>query len=132
MIVTQLIFLAAAAANPSVSVGTMSWMTLPSIPISAGRLDGTGGRAGLLNILKKKQCDLPGVTRDNFNNLEVWYAMQIAPDGQVTKIVVEPKNCRPLESLVGAMALQLVKTNKINAPLGEHPGWYASRIRFVS
>lgn len=132
MHIFPLVCLFAATASPSLNVGTMPWASLPSIPIGEGRLDGSGGRQGLLDILRKKQCDLPGVTRDNFNNLEVWYAMEIAPDGTVSRIVVESKNCRPLESLVGAMALQLIKTNKIKAPSGEDATWFASRIRFVS
>lgn len=132
MHIFPLVYLFAATASPSLNVGTMPWATFPSIPISEGRFDGWGGRQGLLDILSKKQCNLPGVTRDNFNNLEVWYAMEVAPDGTVSRIVIESKNCRPLESLVGAMVMQLIKTNKIKAPSGEDAKWFGSRIRFVS
>ncbi|MBR0552141.1 hypothetical protein [Stakelama marina] len=117
-------------AAPEISIGSAQWEALQPLKLKAGSFNGAAARAELKRIIRSKKCDLGDVTADDFHDLTVRFAVLVAPDGAVRRIVVEQKSCLDLEKLVAAMVLQLVK--RPVPPQREEPAWYGSKVTFDS
>ena len=131
LVILQLWMLASTLTNPpAVFVRAMDWEIMAPLKFRAGPFDGSSARAHLNDIIAKKRCDLKGAKVDDYNNLTVNYALLLTPDGHINEVVVEPKDCRPLEALVAAMAITPDAVRRIIAPGGTKAAWYRSRITF--
>lgn len=113
-----------------VVVGTANWKSMGSLTLNkkartAGSLLNDVGRA-----LKAGSCAI-GDARPAKFNIQVRYALQMSPNGDVHKMLVEDVGCRPLEDLVAEIVLKPPFRNGIDPPGGAEKKWYTSGMWFT-
>lgn len=119
-----------AEAEPPLAVGSANWDSMPDLRVGGTvRQDARRLNDAVSSIFASRKCSLGAASADRYQ-LEVRYALRLAPDGRVERLLVEDKGCRPLELLVASMALDSDFLRAIEAPGGSEPRWYAARARF--
>jgi len=119
--------LAATATQIPVLIGKAEWAAAPAMRPRGdpSRID---ANEEFRSILRSNECDLHGATGTDFKKTTVRYAAFLKPDGTVERLLIEDVGCRPLEKLVGAMALEM--TTKVDPPGGSEAAWYQAAVRF--
>ncbi|HEY0312986.1 MAG TPA: hypothetical protein VGC56_10885 [Allosphingosinicella sp.] len=120
---------ASAAAGQAVETGTAPWDTLPRARVSDA-LEYPLMYGWAKQLLATDSCRKAGYRPDRFN-IDTRYAVLVAPDGDVRRIVIEENKACPGVDLVVGLALQgLSRTHKFHRTGEDHPRWYAGRITF--
>ena len=94
----------AKTAGESIETGMAKWDKLPALKAKPGHLPYSQLVESVEKILRRKECQLPGQSPKAFD-IEVPYAVLMAPDGKVQRVLVSQMNCPALESLVGFTVL---------------------------
>ena len=113
-----------------VEVGSANWAKMPALAVAPGRLPYSQFVDEVEEILLHKQCTLDGQSSKKFD-IEVPFAVQLAPDGKANRIVVGDIGCRPIESLVGVIALARSDRGDFRKAADASPRWFGSKINFT-
>ena len=128
-----LIAAAAAAMSPSVpaniDVAQANWNSYPRLvtehlAIPNGEMVGRVQR-----LMRDDQCDFEGQSARRFN-IDVNYAVELDPQGNATRILVQDVGCRPLELMVGRIASDIVARGFVRTAAPAETTLYANTINF--
>jgi hypothetical protein len=128
MIATLL--LAAAASQVPVYVGRFNPSNFPHAVKVERRMPQGELNRRVESILAKQQCRFRGQNKRRFD-LVIPYAVQMDPTGRATQVVVKDIGCEPLETLVGQVAVELLKSGdfRVQHPTGYR--WYVTDLSFA-
>lgn len=118
----------AAASQPSFDVGRANWRAFPTFSVErALPTDEMVSRAS--NILRESQCRLDGQSHSRFD-ITVPYAVQLGPDGAVTRLLVKDIGCPAMQVLVANVVYELAGAGDFRSIRMQPSRWYASEINF--
>jgi len=122
---------ASQAAGQAVETGTAPWDTLPRARVSDA-LEYPVMYGWAQQLLATDACRKAGYRPDRFT-IDTRYAVLVAPDGEVRRIVIEENKACPGVDLVVGLALQsLSRAHKFHRTGESRPRWYAGRISFAA
>jgi hypothetical protein len=128
------VLLAAAQAAPApaveVDVGRFDPAEFPQADLRERRMPHDTMLTRIENILRERQCRLAGQSHRRFD-IRVPYVVRLEPDGRPTRFVVADIGCRPLESFIGQIILELARVGDFRPTSASEPQWYASELRFM-
>lgn len=106
------------------------WDALPPVKMRSTELD-----VPLLNdwaekILSSGECSVPGMRPTRFD-IDQPYAVLVAPNGTVERIVVGDIGCAGLNSLLGSTVHGWAQAGKFRPTGASEPRWYRGRIAFA-
>jgi hypothetical protein len=106
------------------------WDSLPPVKMRSVELD-----VPLLNdwaekILSSGECSVPGMRPSRFD-IDQPYAVLVAPNGTVEKIVVGDIGCAGLNTLLGSTVLAWAQAGKFRPTGAPEARWYRGRIAFA-
>lgn len=116
------------AADQSISTGTANWEKLPDLNLR-GRLPYVQLVLAVEGLLKKGECKLAGQTDKSFD-IEVRFAVRVAPGGRATQVVVSDTGCTALNTLVGLTMFARSKRGDIE-PEATGARWFAGAMNFT-
>ncbi len=116
------------APDQSISTGTAIWEKLPALNLR-GRLPYTQLVLAVGELLKKGECKLAGQTEKAFD-IEVRFAVRVAPGGRATQVVVSDTGCTALNTLVGLTVFARSKRGDIE-PEATGARWFAGAMNFT-
>lgn len=111
-------------------VGKANWETMASLSLSKRARTANSLLTDVGRALKTGNCVIGNARPAKFN-IQVRYALQMSPNGDVHKMLVEDVGCRPLEHLVSEIVLKPPFRNGIDPPGGTEKKWYASGMWFT-
>jgi len=116
------------APDQSIAIGTMVWDKLPALKLR-GRLPYAQLVLSVQNMLKKGQCKIAGQTDKAFD-IDVRFAVRVAPGGRATQVVVSDTGCATLNTLVGLTLFARSKRGDIE-PEATGARWFAGAMNFT-
>jgi hypothetical protein len=119
----------APAVDIQVDVGRANWARMTPLPAVNRPMNMEVMAATLQTILRERQCQIAGATPRSFN-VDVPYAVQLQPDGRVSRILVGDIGCRPLETYVGSLVTELAREGVYRASGNTQARWYGSSFNF--
>jgi len=128
-----LIAAAAAAMSPSVpaniDVAEANWNAYPrlvteNLAVPNGEMVGRVQR-----LMQRDQCEFEGQSARRFS-IDVNYAVELDPQGNATRILVQDVGCRPLELMVGRIASDIVARGFVRTTPPSETTLYANTINF--
>lgn len=127
------LFLLSSIAMPAsaVTVETASgdWDKLPELSQRGYNNLAEKMQAKLYEIAESHQCPSFGLKEGRLD-FSLTFAVQYAPDGTLSRIVLPKLNCAGAESIVGGTVLEMLKGGDY-APSGKSPaGWYKGGLGF--
>lgn len=136
MMKSAILLLALAATAAPVTAQTVEatsrtrWEGLPPVKMKATELN-----VPLLNdwaekVLSSGECNVPG-QRPNRFDIDQPYAVLVAPDGTVQRILVGDAGCAGLNSLLGTTVHQWAEEGRYKPTGAAEPRWYRGRIAFA-
>jgi hypothetical protein len=134
---TLLMFAALAAAAPAgaqtVETGRADWNALPQAPMRhsyAQYIDQNRVTLWTEQVLRSGECKVKGMRPEKFD-IDVPYAVLVAPDGKVERILIPEMGCAGLNTIIGSTVMDLVKAGAFK-PTGENQAfWYGDRLAFA-
>lgn len=127
------LFLAASgtAQGQSVEIGTGDWSEVPAIQ-PRGNMHVTARIMDRLHrIAAESRCTVQGFTRRRIA-MTVPFVIRFTPQGAVERIILRDLSCPQLESVLGAVLLQMAHAGAYR-PTGENrERWYRSELSFQS
>jgi hypothetical protein len=106
-------------ADIRIDIGRVNWAQFPNLQPEPRRLP-----TGLMldrveNLLRDRECVIRGQSHRNFDITVPW-AIQVEPDGRLTRLVVADTGCRPLETFVAELVVLLARRGDLRpAPAAE-------------
>jgi hypothetical protein len=128
----SLLLAAAGTANAqSVEIADGDWSTVPVIQ-PRGKVRMTADIVDRLHkIAEETKCNISGFTPRRID-LAVPFVIQFTPQGGIGRIVLRNMRCPQLESVLGAVLLQMAQAGEYR-PTGENQErWYRSELTFLS
>jgi hypothetical protein len=120
---------APAAAAVSVETANGDWSKLPQLSQRGYEHLSEKMQAKLYEIAAAKQCPSFVLKYDRLD-MRVSFAVQYAPDGTLTRIVMPKLDCPEAESVLGGTLLEMVQAGDY-APTGKSlNGWYQGGLGF--
>ena len=116
------------APDQSISIGTAVWEKLPALNLR-GRLPYTQLVLAVDELLKKGECKLAGQTEKSFD-IEVRFAVRVAPGGRATQVVVADTGCTALNTMIGLTVFARSKRGDIE-PEATSARWFAGAMNFT-
>ena len=106
------------------------WDALPPVKMRSTELN-----VPLLNdwaekILSSGECSVPGMRPTRFD-IDQPYAVLVAPNGTVERIVVGDVGCAGLNTLLGSTVHAWAQAGKYRPTGAREPRWYRGRIAFA-
>ncbi|HEX9932763.1 MAG TPA: hypothetical protein VGB08_07975 [Allosphingosinicella sp.] len=124
----------AAAAAPAnavqVDVGRFDPAAFPQAEMRERRMPHNTMLTRIEDILRERRCRLAGQSHRRFD-IRVPYVVRLEPDGTPTRFVVADIGCRPLESFIGQIILELARVGDFRPTAANEPQWYSSELRFM-
>ena len=80
-------------------------------------------------MLQRDECAFDGQTPRRFS-IDVNYAVMIDPQGNAARIIVEDVGCRPLETYVGRIAADIMRSGYVRVAPPAEARWFGNRINF--
>ena len=81
-------------------------------------------------VLRSGECKVKGMRPDKFD-IDVPYAVLVAPDGKVERVLIPDMGCAGLNTVVGSTIMDVVKAGAFK-PTGEkQPIWVGDRLAFA-
>lgn len=125
--------LAAAAFSPSVpaniEVAEASWNAYPRLETAYLAVPSEEMVTRVERMLVNDQCVFEGQRPRRFS-INIYYALELDPQGNATRILVEDVGCRPLELMVGHIAADIVREGHVRTPAPRERTIFARRINF--
>lgn len=127
------VFLLSSIAMPAsaVTVETASgdWSKLPQLSQRGYNNLDEKMQAKLYEIAEARQCPSFGLKEGRLD-FSLTFAVQYAPDGTLSRVVLPKLNCAEAEGVVGGTLLEMLKAGDY-APSGKSPaGWYKGGLGF--
>lgn len=127
-------FLAAAAASPAgavtVEAANGDWSTLPQLSQRGYQHLSEKMQAKLYEIASSQQCNSFVPTQGRLD-LKMTFAVQYAPDGSLSRVVLPQLNCPEAEGVAGGMLLEMVQAGDYAATGKSANGWYQGTLGFT-
>jgi hypothetical protein len=119
------------AAAQKVSTGTTQWDQLPPAKIGIDDTDYSRLVRWATQELQKPECRSNGMRPNRFD-IDEPYAVLVAPDGSVTRIIVKEMGCPGLNTVIGSTLADMAKRGKFHATGEATPLWYGGRLSFAA
>ena len=133
-----LLFLAACAVAAPVSAQTVEvahgdWSNLVQAPMKHSYAQYVDQNRAVLwteQVLRSGECKVKGMRPEKFD-IDVPYAVLVAPDGQVQRVLIPDMGCAALNTVIGSTIMDVVKAGAFK-PTGESkPVWLGDRLAFA-
>ena len=115
----------------SVSVETASgdWSNLPQLSQRGYNNLNEKMQAKLFEIAESKQCPSFALKQGRLD-FRISFAVQYAPDGTLSRIVMPKLDCAPAESVLGGALLEMIQAGDYAATGKSPQGWYRGGVGF--
>lgn len=123
------ILMAGAAPALQVDVGRIDRRALPALKAKDRPLPTPIMVGDVEKMLAAGKCRFNGQSPTRFD-ITVPYAVLIDPDGKTRHVVVQESGCKPLETYVGLLVVELARQGDFVPSAGPRPRWYASELNF--
>jgi hypothetical protein len=80
-------------------------------------------------ILRNRECAMPGQNVRRFDVTVPWL-IQVEPDGTLSRVMIADVGCRPLETYVADLIVNLARRGDIRPPAAAEQRVYASDFNF--
>jgi hypothetical protein len=117
------------AADVQIDIGRADWTHFPQLHPEPRDLPLGEMLVRMERILRNRECTLPGQTVRRFDVTVPWL-IQVEPDGRVSRVVIADVGCRPLETYVADLIVNLAHRGDIRAPAAPEQRVYASDFNF--
>ena len=118
-----------AAAEVTVETASGDWSKLPQLSQRGYEHLSEKMQAKLYEIAGSKQCPSFVLNSDRLD-FRTSFAVQYAPDGSLSRVVLPKLNCPEAEGVVGGTLLEMIQGGDY-APTGKSPaGWYQGGLAF--
>lgn len=121
--------LAGAAPAVQVDVGRIDRNALPALVAKERALPTPVMVGDVENMLASGKCKFSGQSATRFD-ITVPYALLVETDGSARRVVVQETGCKPLESYVGLLVIEMARQGDFAQSAGPKPRWYASELNF--
>ncbi|HEX8642832.1 MAG TPA: hypothetical protein VF702_02835 [Allosphingosinicella sp.] len=81
------------------------------------------------NILRDRECVMRGQSYRRFDITVPW-VVQVEPDGRLTRLIVADIGCRPLETFVAELVVELAERGDLRPAPGARTRLYGSDFNF--
>lgn len=127
------LFLLSSIATPAsamtVETASGDWSKLPELSQRGYNNLDEKMQAKLYEIAESRQCPSFGLKEGRLD-FSLTFAVQYAPDGILSRVVLPKLNCAEAEGIVGGTVLEMLKAGDY-APSGKSPaGWYKGGLGF--
>ena len=119
-----------ASAGPDVDVGRFDEAAFPEAALRERRMPHDAMLTRVERILRDRTCRLEGQNHRSFD-IRVPYVVMLEPNGTPTRFVVAEIGCRPLESFVARVVLELTRVGDFRPTGASEAKWYRSELRFT-
>ena len=121
------------AYGQTVQTGVTDWNKLPQAHMRhsyAQYVDQNHIAIWTEQVLKSPDCNVKGMRPDKFD-IDVPYAVLVAPDGKVERILIPDMGCAGLNTVIGSTVMDIVKGGAFK-PTGEKQAlWYGDRLAYA-
>jgi hypothetical protein len=124
-----MVSLAGAAPAVQVDVGRIDRKALPALIAKERALPTPVMVGDVENMLASGTCTFSGQSPTRFD-ITVPYALLVESDGSAYHVVVQETGCKPLESYVGLLVIEMARQGDFAKSAGPKPRWYASELNF--
>ena len=127
---------AAATATPTLTsstifdIGEGDWASYPALRTKAEDLPIGAMMARMETIISERQCAFRGQRADAFDVTVPW-AMEIGPNGRVSRVIIADMGCRPLEEYVATLIQRMTNAGGVRIRGESRPGRYGSDFNFT-
>ena len=119
------------ATAQQVSTGTTEWDKLPAAKMGIDDIDYNRLVRWATQELQKPECRSNGMRPTRFD-IDEPYAVLVAPNGTVSRIIVREMGCPGLNTVVGSTLADMAKRGKFHATGEATPLWYGGRLSFAA
>lgn len=123
------LLLGASAASIPIHVGRFDPADFPNAAKVARRMPQAELNRRVEKILDTRQCRMSGQSKARFD-IVVPYAVRMDASGTATRVVVKEMGCKPVERLVGEVAIELSRAGDFRSKHDAGERWYVSEVYF--
>lgn len=117
-------------AQPPAVVGKGDWSGMAALRLkSEPKQDARRLNDAVSAIFSSRKCEFGTASAERYD-IELRYAVQLSPQGDVRSLLIEDVGCRPLELIVAATVLDREFRRAIEPPADPSAKWHMARMRF--
>lgn len=126
-----LVTAAVPAGAQQVSTGTTQWDELPPVKMGLDDVDYNRLVRWTTQELQKPECRAKGMRPLRFD-IDEPYAVLVAPNGTVSRIIVKEMGCPGLNTVIGSTLADMAKRGKFHATGQPTALWYGGRLSYAA
>lgn len=126
---TAALFATAVAVPEQIDVAQANWSAFPRLETEHIAVPNGEMVRRVQLMLQQDVCEFQGQSARRFD-IDVNYAVMLDAQGNATRIIVQDVGCRSLETYVGQIAANIVRSGYVRVTPPAEPRWFGNRINF--
>ena len=126
LLMTGLLLGAAPASAQTVETALGDWAGVPMAAVRGEKRISSAAIDRMEKIAASGECSVPGLAVRR-TDLTMPFLLKFN-EGAVERVVIKRLNCKPLESLMGAVVLQMTLSGDFKATGENELGWYRGEV----